>query len=143
MVLQTVEMMALTEKLESQTEEYIRFAEIYEAKKAELIEDLKSDNIDRLQEYDLMIFKCALQDKKEAMNQIKITREEIKQRALYEKSESLPKNSKEYYETSIEYWEQVHVVYSLKNSEYAAKKYRQVVDHQIWMAEQRLAEVSA
>lgn len=143
MAFQSVQMRELTDKLESQTETYLEFQNIYETKKQELLEDLKADNIDRLQEYDLMLFKCAYEDKTKAYHHIKITRAEIRQRELYEKAETLPKDSQEYYNICIEYWEQVHVVYSLKNSEYAANKYRHVVDHQIMMAKQKLERMEA
>ena len=141
MAFQSIEMRKLTEKLETQTEQYLEFQNTYETKKKELMEDLEEDNIGRLQEYDLMLFKCAWEDKKKAYHDIQVTRAEIKQRELYEKANSLPKNSEEYYNTFIEYWEQVHTVYSLKNSEYAANKYRPVVDHQIMMAKQKLQKI--
>lgn len=143
MALQSLEMRQLTEKLETQTEQYLEFQNTYETKKSELMRDLEQDNIDRLQEYDLMLFKCAWEDKKKAYHNIQITRAEIKQRELYEKADSLPKDSEEYYITFIDYWEQVHTVYSLKNSEYAARRYRHVVDHQIMMAKEKLSEVTA
>jgi len=141
MAFQTVEMRKLTDKLDTQTEEYIKIQEVYETKKAELMADLEQDNLDRLQEYDLMIFKCAVEDKQKAYKNIQITRAEIKQRELYERAEKIPHTSPEYYAVFIAYWEQTHLVYSLKNSEYAANRYRHVVDHQIMMAKQRLEKM--
>lgn len=143
MAFQSVEMRKLTEKLDAQTEEYLKFQDTYETKKRELMKDLEEDNIDRLQEYDLMLFKCAVEDKQKAYKNIRITRAEIKQRELYERAEALPSTSPEYYAVFIAYWEQTHLVYSLKNSEYAANRYRNVVDHQIMLAKNKLEKMGA
>ena len=143
MAFQSIEMSELTEKLDAQTEEYFQFQQIYESKKKELMKDLEEDNLDRLQEYDLMLFKCAVEDKRKAYHNIQITRAEIRKRELYEKAEKLPTTSPEYYAIFIAYWEQTHLVYSLKNSEYAANRYRNVVDHQIMLARQKLEKMGA
>ena len=143
MAFQSIEMRELTEKLDAQTEEYFQFQQIYESKKKELMKDLEEDNLDRLQEYDLMLFKCAVEDKRKAYHNIQITRAEIRKRELYEKAEKLPTTSPEYYAIFIAYWEQTHLVYSLKNSEYAANRYRNVVDHQIMLARQKLEKMGA
>ena len=143
MAFQTVEMRKLTNKLDAQTEEYLEIQTVYETKRDELMQALEEDNIDRLQEYDLMIFKCAVEDKQKAYKNIQITRAEIKQRELYERAEKIPHTSPEYYAVFIAYWEQTHLVYSLKNSEYAANRYRHVVDHQIMMAKHKLEKMEA
>lgn len=142
MAFQSIEMKTLTDKLESQTEKYLELTSTYETKKQELMNALKNDDLDHLQSYDLLAFKVTLEDKRKAYKNIQITREEIKQRKIYEKANQTPKDSAEYYNLFITYWEQVHVVYSLKNSEFAAKKYRPVIDHQISMAKDKLKNIS-
>ena len=143
MVLQTVEMRTLLDKLDSQTEKYLEFTETYETKKRELITDLEADNIDRLQEYDLMLFKCALEDKKKAYHDIQVTREEIRLREIYEKSETIPKETKEYYEIYIAYWEQKLQVIRVRNGEYSYNRYKPVANYQIVRAKEKLARCTA
>lgn len=142
MAFQTIEMKILTDKLESQTETYLETHQIYETKKQELLEDLQADNINRLQEYDLMIFKEALRDKQNAYHDIQVTREQIKLRELLEKAQSLPNPSKEYFEVFIAYWQQKLVVIRIRNGEYSYNKYKPVANYQISKARNKLEAVA-
>ena len=143
MALQSIEMRTLTEKLDSQTETYLKLTQVYESKKNELMEDLKADNIDRLQEYDLMIFKEALTDKQKAYHDIKVTREEIKLRELYEKSKNLPNPSREYFEVVIAYWEQKLEIIRISKGEFSYNHYKPVANDRIWRAKEKLARCTA
>lgn len=140
---QSVEMRKLTSKLESQTQKYLELTTIYETKKAELIADLKADNIGRLQEYDLMLYKCAFEDKTKAYHDIQVTREQIRLRELYEESQTIPKETIEYCEIFIKYWEQRLEVIRIKDGEYSYNHYKPVVDNQIGKAKRQLRKMGA
>jgi hypothetical protein len=142
MAFQSVEMRKLTDQLESQTETFLEFQEVYETKKRELMEDLEADNIDRLQEYDLMLFKCAYEDKTKAYHDIQVTREEIKLRELFEQSQIIPKNTVEYCNVFIAFWEQKLEVIRIRNGEYSYNSYKPVANYQISKAKDELKRLS-
>ena len=142
MAFQSVELRKLTTQLESQTEKYLELTTSYETKKVELIKDLHADNMDRLQEYDLMLLKSAFENKKKAYHDIQVTREQIKLREIYEKSETIPKDTAEYYQVFIEYWEQKLNVIRVRNGEYSYNKYKPVANYQISRAKHKLEAVA-
>lgn len=142
MAFQSIEMRKLTEKLESQTEKYLEITSTYETRKSELLADLEADNIDRLQEYDLMLFKEALQDKKKAYHDIQVTREEIRLREIYEKSETIPKSTSEYYQIYIDYWNQKLRLVRIKDGEFSYNRYKSVADYQIGRAKEKLEAIA-
>ena len=142
MAFQSIEMRKLTSQLETQTETFLEFQEIYETKKRELMEDLEADNIDRLQEYDLMLFKCAFEDKKKAYHDIQVTREEIKLRELFEQAQNIPKNTPEYCKIFIAFWEQKLEVIRIRNGEYSYNSYKPVANYQISKAKDELKRLS-
>lgn len=138
MVVLTVEMRELTSKLDSLTKEYLEIVKEYESQKIELIQALQLDQMNKFQSYDIIQFKILFQDKNKLYKAIKVTREEIKLRALFEKSQSLENPSKEYFECFIEYWEQKLEFIRIRNGEYRYNQYKPVAEYQISRARHKL-----
>lgn len=143
MAFQTVEMRELTSQLETQKTEYLNISRKYDSLKQELQQFLEDDDFDRFQSYDLMILKETFLEKKNAYHEIQVIKEQIKLREIYERSETIPKETPEYYRIFIEYWEQKLQVIRIRNGEYSYNHYKPVATYQIGMAKERLRKAEA
>lgn len=143
MALQTVEMRELLDKLFSLEKECSDLIAKYELQKRELITALEFNDLGKFQFYDIVLLKETFEDKTKLEHEIEIIKEQIKLREIYERSETVPKGTPEYYQIFIEYWEQKLNVVRITKGEFSANRYKHVVDHQIMMAKERLAEAVA